>query len=75
MVTWWWNNNIDIAVKEKRRLWKNWKEGGSKEVYLEAKRAAKQAVYDAKRAAEQERVEDVLRREDDRVEVFELQSK
>ena len=29
-VTWWWNDNVDIAVKEKGRLRKSWKQGGSK---------------------------------------------
>ena len=32
-VTWWWNENVEFAVKEKRRLWKIWKKGGSKEEY------------------------------------------
>ena len=39
--TWWWNRDVDNAVKEKRRLWKEWKQGGSKEPYLAAKRKAK----------------------------------
>lgn len=71
-VTWWWNDNVERAVKEKRRRWKSWKAGGSKEEYLEAKRAAKRAVYDAKKAAEEERFGQVLRREDDRAEVFKI---
>ena len=71
-VTWWWNDCVDEAVKEKRRLWKAWKKGGSKEDYLEAKRASKRAVYNAKRAAEQERFGDVLCREDHRDEVFKI---
>ena len=29
---------VDNATKEKRRLWKEWKAGGSKESYLEAER-------------------------------------
>ena len=53
-VTWWWNNNVDIAVKEKRRLRKSWKQGGSTEDYLEAKRTTRRAVYDAKRTNELE---------------------
>ena len=57
---------------EKRRLWKMWKGGGSKQEYLEAKRAAKRAVYDAKRVAEEERFGGELRREDDRAEVFKI---
>ena len=34
--TWWWNNEVDFAIKEKRKLWKIWKKGGSKELYLAA---------------------------------------
>ena len=30
-VPWSWNDNVDIAVKEKRRLWKSRKQSGSKE--------------------------------------------
>ena len=74
-VTWWWCEQVDAAVKEKRRLWKCWKAGGSKEDYLTAKRKAKKTVYDAKKKAEQERFGDVLRREDHMHEVFKLQSK
>ena len=40
------------AVAEKRRLWKAWKKGGSKEEYLLAKKASKKAVFAAKRAAD-----------------------
>ena len=67
----WWNGNVEVAVKGKRRFLKNWKEGGSKEVevYLESKKAAKQAVYNAKRAAKKERFGEVLRRVYDREEV------
>ena len=71
-VIWWWNEDVDIAVKEKRRFWKSWKQGGSKEEYLEVKKTAKRAFYDAKRAAELERFENVLKREDDRAQVFKI---
>ena len=71
-VTWWWNDNVAQAVEEKRRLFRLWKNGGSKRNYLEAKKAAKRAVYDARKLAEEERFGDVLRREDDRVEVFKI---
>lgn len=43
--TWWWNENVDFDVKEKRRLWKCWKQGGQKDPYLAAKRRAKSEVY------------------------------
>jgi hypothetical protein len=49
--TWWWNNEVELAIKEKRKLWNVWKRGGSKEPYLAAKRRAKHAVYTAKTAA------------------------
>ena len=55
-VTWWWNENVERATKEKRRLWKAWKKGGSREAYIEAKRTAKRAVYEARRLAEEERL-------------------
>ena len=71
-VTWWWNDAIAAAVKEKRAAWKCWKNGGSKSEYLRAKKAAKRAVYDARRVAEPVRFGEVLRREDNRAEVFKI---
>ncbi len=56
--TWWWNSTVDCAVKEKRRCWKAWKKGGSKEDYQKAKRLAKHAVYLAKSQAEQVALKD-----------------
>ena len=52
--TWWWNDDVDLAVKEKRNLWKLWKKGGSKEPYIAAKRRAKCAVYTAKKTASED---------------------
>ena len=49
--TWWWNADVESAVKEKRSLWKAWKNGASKEPYLAAKRKAKNEVYLAKKSA------------------------
>ena len=60
--TWWWNDEVDQCIKEKRRLWKEWKSGGSKNLYLEAKCRARTAVYAAKAEAERNRFADVLRR-------------
>ena len=66
-------DNVDIAVKEKCRFSESWEKGESKEIYLEPKKAAKQAaVYDAKRAAQKERFGDVLRCEDDKAEVLKI---
>ena len=39
--TWWWNDEVNSAIAEKRRCWKAWKQGGGKEQYLQAKRNAK----------------------------------
>ena len=52
--TWWWDDDVNSAISEKR-CWKAWKEGGSKEEYLHAKRLAKRSVYAAKRQAEANR--------------------
>ena len=50
--TWWWNDEVDNIIKEKRKAWKQWKNGGCKEDYIRVKRAAKTAVYIAKRDAQ-----------------------
>ena len=34
------------------QLWKEWKKGGCKELYLQAKKDSKRAVYAAKKTAE-----------------------
>ena len=40
--TWWWDGDVDNVIKEKRRLWKEWKKGNcSKKRYTEAKRNAR----------------------------------
>ena len=39
--TWWWDNSVNDAVDEKRRLFKIWKKKGSKEEYISAKKVAK----------------------------------
>ena len=49
--TWWWDNFINYVIMKKRRLWKVWKNGGSKEDYAKAKKVAKYAVFTAKRKA------------------------
>ena len=41
--TWWWDNFINYVIMKKRRLWKVWKNGGSKEDYAKAKKVAKYA--------------------------------
>ena len=52
LTTWWWDDHVDNVIKEKRRLWKEWKKGNcSKERYTEAKRMARRLVYEAKTKA------------------------
>ena len=43
---------MNLAIVEKRRRWKAWKQGGSKEQYQQAKRNAKRTVYAVKKTAE-----------------------
>ena len=45
---------MDNAVTEKRKAWKQWKNGDTKEEYLKAKKVAKTAVYLAKKVAQTE---------------------
>ena len=47
-----------MAIAEKRRCWKAWKQGGGKEQYLQAKRNAKRTVYTAKKTAEEKTAEE-----------------
>jgi hypothetical protein len=49
--TWWWSSEVSAVVGRKRKLWKEWRKGGEKEPYLEAKRQAKHVVYAAKERA------------------------
>ena len=57
--TWWWNDEVNLAIAEKRRCWKTWKQGGGKEQYLQAKRNAKRKVYTAKKTAEEKKFSDL----------------
>jgi hypothetical protein len=49
--TWWWDEEVNIAIQRKRRCYKAWKKGGSREEYTQAKSAAKKVVFLAKQAA------------------------
>ena len=51
---------------------KKWKAGGSKEIYLEAKRKANLKVFAAKKQAEEERFLNILRRDDQKDEIFKI---
>ena len=53
--TWWWDETVEIFVKQKRRLQNEWQKGGSKEKYLQAKRKAKSGVHVGERKAHEER--------------------
>ena len=57
--TWWWNDQVEGAIQEKRGCYKAWKAGGSRDAYNAAKRAAKQAVYHAKSDARKAIMEDI----------------
>lgn len=36
--TWWWSEEVDVAVREKRKLFRAWKKrGGCRELHLEVK--------------------------------------
>ena len=62
-VTWWWNAEVESAINEKKRLYKMWKKGGSKEEYLVAKRRARRVVYRAKTVAQTPLLESLNSRE------------
>ena len=71
--TQWWND-VDQHIKEKRRLWKLWEMGGSKEDYLAAKKYAKRAVYNAKKIAQETRFTEI-NTEKDCNKIFQLAKK
>ena len=50
--TWWWNNQVEEAVREKRRCFKLWKAGGSWAAYNTAKCTSNRAVHQARSEAE-----------------------
>ena len=70
-MAWWWNASVENCVKEK--LWSQWKKGSvNKERDLEAKRAARRTIYKAKMDAEKRRFPDIMRRDDQKNEVFKM---
>ena len=72
-VTWWWSKKVDEAVKEKRRLWKEWKKGNcSKDQYNVAKEFAKRTVRVAKAAAEAKKFGDLSTSNDCRNNAFRI---
>jgi hypothetical protein len=69
--SWWWNDEVDAAIKLKRKLWKEWQNGGSREAYCAAKKRAKTEVYQAKKAASEEKFQN-LESKDGRNYIFKL---
>ena len=57
--TWWWNDLVESAIREKRSCYKAWKAGGSREAYNAAKREANRAVYQARQEAQKVAVEGI----------------
>ena len=57
--TWWWDENVSNLIKNKRKLWKEWQKGGSKELYLAAKRKAKSGMHRAKKVAQEQKFRDL----------------
>ena len=50
--TWWWNNQVEEAVREKHRCFNLWKAGGSRAAYNTAKGTPNRVVHQAKSEAE-----------------------
>ena len=49
---------MNLAIAEKRRCWKAWKQGGCKEQYLQDKRNVKGTVDTAKKTAKVKKFSD-----------------
>ena len=56
--TWCWDSSVNDAVKDKRRLWQIWKNGGREEDIL-AKKLAWQRVFATKKKAGKEKMKDI----------------
>ena len=50
--TWWWNNQVEEALREKRRCFKLWEAGGSRVSYNTVKRTSNRVVHQAKSETE-----------------------
>ena len=58
----WWNEEVENRIKEKQKLWSDWKKGlVNKETYLVAKR---RAIYKAKTEAEKARFGNIQQRDE-----------
>ena len=49
--TWWWNQEVNDAIQEKRKCYKAWKKGGSRLAYTQARKVARTVIFSAKQAA------------------------
>ena len=71
--TWWWNKDVDKAVKEKRRLFLEWKfRGAPKEPYNEAKRNADKVIDAAQEKAHNSKFPNIHIRDDEKQELFKV---
>src|SRR5213083_131660 len=71
-ITWWWNKDTELAVKDKRRAYELWKKSGlevDKGAYMLAKGRSKRVVAKAK-GEERQRYCDMLEAEDGKGNVF-----
>ena len=71
-ITWWWNKDTELAVKEKRRAYELWTESGlevDKGAYKLAKARSKRVVAKAQ-DEERQRYCDMLEEEDGKGNVF-----
>ena len=61
--SWWWNNEVDVVIQEKIKLFRVWKKGGDEEEYLVVKCRARMEVYKAKKLV-QDSLSDVINNTD-----------
>ena len=52
---------VDNAIKEKRRLWKEWKADGSNEIIWKQNHNARSEIYIPKKQTEEKRFQNILR--------------
>ena len=65
--TWWWCDEVDKAVEEKRRqfaIWRRTREATDKEEYLKAKKIARKIIWLAQERKRKELVENLRRQEE-----------
>ena len=70
---WWWNDEVNNNVSEKRKIWKEWKKGKvNKKKYLDAMRSTGKVVYQAKCETERNGFASASRRNNQKYEVFKM---